>query len=168
MYVKHKPAISEKVKQFRKAVAKQRRHDTMEEWRATVFSSLMRKESAKTSPASRNEFGSKNAHPSMKIGWSLPRHVCDGPSVKIWAAITPSSVFTLLLLLDTAQYKKILQTKLLPAAKKYFPKGAEWTFEQDNAKFHVSDNIMKLLKDKVVNANSSDLKKYHREFLAHG
>lgn len=162
-YVKQrKPAIAAEGKQFRKAIAKEWRHYSMEDWRATVFSD--EKTIGQDYTGQRQRVWLEE-HAPFNEDRMESTHVCGGPSVKIWAAITPSGVLAYCPIepaINATQYKKILRDKLLPAAKKHFPKGVEWTFQQDNAKFHITDDILELLEKKGVNvlqwpSNSPDL-----------
>ena len=71
-----------------------------------------------------------------------------GGKVNLWAAIGPEGILAWRIYrtnLNGALYKDILETELLPAAKRFF-KQKTWHFQQDNAKPHTSKLVKAWLK----------------------
>ncbi len=83
----------------------------------------------------------------------VPTHAFGGVHIKLWAAITNQGFLAYKFFegqLDSASYSRIIKDELLRKASVHFGPKVHWTFQQDNASWHLSDSVADMLERKEI------------------
>jgi hypothetical protein len=79
-------------------------------------------------------------------------------SVMVWSVISSKGTGRLHIVEGTmrqAQYKRILQTKLIPQLSQWFPNGERYVFMQDGASCHTAKSVTRYLQSKHIPVSNS-------------
>ena len=150
-YIKQKkPFLTEENREERVSMAQEWKTFTKEDWERTTCSD-------------EKMFGQDKTGHKLRV-WlpypapfnerrMLPVHPFGGIHVRIWAAIYSKGFLAYELYeepLTAKSYIGILKRNLLKKAKETFKGLEEWTFQQDNASYHVTDDVFDFLEEKSI------------------
>ncbi|RVE51166.1 hypothetical protein evm_004131 [Chilo suppressalis] len=140
-----KPRLTEAMKKKRLAWAREHRMNTVEDWSKVCFSDESTFEIlADKSNFVRRRPGEKY-HPDCIV-----ERVKHPVKIMVWSVISSKGVGRLYIVQGTMrqdQYRQVLESRLLPQLREWFPDGEEFVFMHDSAPCHKARSVTKFLAD---------------------
>ena len=143
-----KPKLTPTMKKKRKCWANEVQHLTLDDWRNVCFSD----ESSFQILSDKATFVRRRPGEEFNLE-CLVNTVKHPTTVMVWSVISGKGVGRLYVVEGTLrqdQYKKIIETKLVPQLKDWFKNGERFVFMQDGAPCHTAKSVMNFLRERNI------------------
>ena len=143
-----KPKLTPAMIHKRHMWAKEHAHFTQDDWNNVVFSD----ESTFQILTDKAVFVRRRSGEQHKSECTV-KTVKHPTSVMIWSCISSKGTGRLYIvqgMMKQDQYKTVLQTRLIPQVREWFPDGETFTFMHDGAPCHMAKSITAFLKDQKI------------------